>query len=146
MNESEYQGLLLLAAPRHLADMRLFRRNVGVAQMGERMTRFGIKGQADIYAIVRGGRIIELEIKSLVGRLTKEQQAWRDFCSRWQVPWLLLKPMKDESSDATVYRWCAEIAAVNDEIFRVALLRYEDVVGRAQGSGEEPAASGSSGK
>lgn len=113
MNESQYQRLLLLEAPRKLPDVRLFRRNVGQGQyVGDgvhRVVTFGIKGQSDCYAIVRGGKLVELEIKALGGSLTKEQRAWRDFCQSWGVPWLLLKPLKDEAVDATIARWCEEI-------------------------------------
>ena len=117
MNESEYQRLLLLEAPKRLQDVRLFRRNVGAVKVAitedkTRWTRFGIPGQADLYCLVRGGKIIECEVKKLGGRLSKEQEAWRDFCQSWSVPWLLLKPLKDEATDATIARWIGEIAAL----------------------------------
>ena len=115
MIESDYQRLLLLEAPKRLPHVRLFRRNVGAvkaavgADGAARWTRFGIPGQSDLWAVVRGGYIIEIEIKGLAGSLSPVQRAWRDFCLGWGVPWLLLKPLKGEAPEATVARWIGDI-------------------------------------
>ncbi len=61
-----------------MPELRLFRANVGVAvPMGrDAPVRFGVVGQADLNGIVRGGRRIEVEVKSPAGRRTPEQVAW----------------------------------------------------------------------
>ena len=109
MIESEYQRLLLLEAPKRLPHVRLFPRRIAAVQIEERFVSFGIKGQADVQAVLRGGRIIECELKALGGTLTAEQKVWRDFCLGWGVPWLLLKPLKGEAPEATVARWIGDI-------------------------------------
>lgn len=109
MIESDYQRLLLLEAPKRLPNIRLFPRRIAAVQIEERFVSFGIKGQADVQAILKGGQLIECELKALGGSLTPEQKVWRDFCKMWNVPWLLLKPLKGEEPEATVARWCEEI-------------------------------------
>ncbi len=61
-----------------MPELRLFRANVGVAvPMGRDVpVRFGVVGQADVNGIVRGGRRIEIEVKSPTGKRTPEQVAW----------------------------------------------------------------------
>ena len=111
-SEAELQAKLLLEAPKHLSNVRLFRRNIGAVQTGERWTRFGIPGMADVQVVLKGGRIIECEIKALGGSLRPEQKAWQTFCENWEIPWLLLKPLKNEDAETTVTRWIGEIAAL----------------------------------
>jgi hypothetical protein len=107
--ESTLQSILLLAAPRLLPEVRLFRRNVGASKLHGHTVRFGIKGQCDLYALVRGGLHMELEIKTAEGQLSREQRLWRDFCLDMQIPWMLLKANPDEGAPAAAERWCREI-------------------------------------
>ena len=111
MRESAPQAHLLLIAPVRIPSLRLFRRNVGAMKMDTRWIRFGIKGQCDLYGILRGGRTIELECKAPYRELTDEQCAWRDWCVQWGVPWLLLRQGRHEDPRETAERWCDEIAA-----------------------------------
>jgi hypothetical protein len=110
MPELRAQALLLLEAPRLLPNLRLFRRNVGASKAiyngVERFVRFGIKGQCDIWGTFKGGQHIELELKARNGRLSEEQEAWRDFCRSWDVPWLLLQEKRSETPEQCVVRWC----------------------------------------
>jgi len=112
--ESKLQTALLLAAPRELPDLRLFRRNVGSGQFVDyaghgRVVQFGIAGQADLYTIARGGMHTEVELKSATGTLSTEQKKWADFCHAWGVPHIVLKAKKDETVEETVRRWCTEL-------------------------------------
>jgi len=110
--ESSLQTSLLLAAPQRLPELRLFRRNVVVAQHGDRQTRAGLKGQADLYGYVRGGTVIELELKGHRTAVSPEQKAWAAWCAEWGVPFLLLRARGGESAEETVERWLGEIEAV----------------------------------
>jgi hypothetical protein len=114
MSESNAQKLLLLRAPENLPTLRLFRRNVGMGIFDGRKVRFGIKGQCDLYAIVDGGRHIELECKSVDGRIKPEspQAHWRDWCFAHHVPWLCLTEGQCETPEQTVSRWIVEITAI----------------------------------
>jgi hypothetical protein len=111
IHESTLQARLLALVPALLPNVRLFRRNVLKVRIEGRAMRAGIKGQCDLYGYERGGRIIELELKSLTGRQTPEQVRWAEFCRAWVVPHLVLKPVHGEEIDETVTRWCLEIAA-----------------------------------
>ena len=123
MGELTTQDALLLAAPRLCPEIRLFRRNVGAARAlhGGQVVRYGIKGQCDLVGYVRGGRVIEIELKAKGGRLSAEQKVWAEFCHSWGVPHVVLWPLAGESVDQTVARWCAELLAVStkgDEAMR----------------------------
>ncbi len=109
--ESDLQAAFLLAAPFALPELRLFRRNVSVIRVGDRRIKHGIKGQSDLYGYWRGGTVIELELKSLSGSIRKGQKEWAAFCQEWNVTYLVLKPLKDETIKTTVDRWCQEILA-----------------------------------
>lgn len=77
-------------------NMRLWRANVGVARYGDRVVRFGIKGQADLSGIVPVfpkcpscgtvckpvGARLEVEVKDDDGRLSKEQEAFGEIIRR----------------------------------------------------------------
>lgn len=104
---------LLQAAPYALPNMRLFRRVVVnvEAKQGFRV-RAGVKGQCDIYAIARGGRILEVETKARRGVLSPAQLAWQAFCLGWGVPHIVLIEKRGETPDETVNRWLGEIRAV----------------------------------
>jgi len=107
--ESQLQAALLLAAPRLLPDLRLFRRNVGVARFGKRKVTFGVAGQCDLWGICRGGRHIEIELKTATGRLSDEQFAWQAWCIEWSIAHVVLRAGKDESTETTIARWCDEL-------------------------------------
>ena len=47
--------------------MRLWRANVGVARIGNRVVHFGVPGQADLTGILPGGVRLEVEVKSADG-------------------------------------------------------------------------------
>lgn len=108
----ELQPALLLLAPKRIPDLRLFRRNILKVSIGSRKIRAGIKGQADLYGFWRGGRAIELELKSASGRSSEEQLKWAAFCHAWGVQHLVLKAWKSESVVETAERWCREILAL----------------------------------
>jgi hypothetical protein len=112
MIESEYMRKLLVRASSEIPNLRLFRRNVGALKVSERrMFRSGIPGQCDLYGYERGtGRVVEIEIKNVRGRLTQAQERWRDWCREWGIPWVLCDvSLLDPSPDATVTRWIEQI-------------------------------------
>jgi hypothetical protein len=112
MNETDLLHLFIAAAPHTLPDVRVFRRNIiNVETIHGFRARNGIAGQADAYAIFRGGRHVELETKAARGTMRKAQIAWRAWCERWQVPHLVLRAVKGEQPSDTVVRWIAELGA-----------------------------------
>lgn len=110
MSESDLMRAFLAEATERFPKLRLFRRNVVAAQLGDRFVRAGVRGQADIYGFLnrlQGPALpLEIEIKSATGRLTKDQETWRSFCERWGVPYLLLIESPTETASQTVDRWC----------------------------------------
>ena len=109
MREIPLMQLFQFEATRALPHIRLFRREIHKATIEGRQVKAGITGQADLWGVARGGLHVELEIKALDGRLSPEQKTWRDWCVKGEIPWLLLKPEKDESPEATVSRWVGEL-------------------------------------
>lgn len=108
-SEKELQSALLLAAPAAIPNLRLFRRNIGKARFKSAVVSFAIKGQSDLYGIWRGGRVIELELKTSTGALSPEQLSWQAFCRSWGVSHLVLRAREGESTSDTVARWIIEI-------------------------------------
>jgi hypothetical protein len=123
-HEIDLQALLLEIAPQAIPSLRLFRRNIGVARYKQapqapthlpqpsRRVKFGIKGQCDLYGYFKGGRGIEIELKSKNGKLSKEQEAWCSWCQGWGVRWVALWPFKDETPEKTIERWIERIVRV----------------------------------
>lgn len=110
-HESALQTALLLAAPRALPGLRLFRRNVGTARIRGAVVQFAIAGQCDLYGLVRGGRHIEVELKAAGAprALPPDQESWANWCVAWGIPHVVLRAQKDESDEQTVARWCEEL-------------------------------------
>lgn len=111
LSESDLKSQFLLRAPVALPELRLFRRNVGVARAASgNMVRFGIKGLPDLYGLWRGGKYIELELKSKNGRLRPEQAAYAAWCKTWGITHLVLveASLNPESS---IDDWIRQIAA-----------------------------------
>jgi len=83
VTESEIQHGIRIALGR-VPDLRLFRNNVGVADVKGSKVRFGLcKGSSDLIGFLRLevdgkkiARFISLEIKTETGRTTTEQDLW----------------------------------------------------------------------
>ena len=111
MNETDLLHLFIQRAPLSLPDCRVFRRNVlNVETKQGFRARNGIRGQADCYAITRGGRHVEIETKAARGQLAEAQKRWREFCVSFGVPHLVLRAHFKETADETVARWIVELA------------------------------------
>ena len=109
MTEATLLYALLLEAPKQIPHVRLFRRQVMMVTADNRTVRIGLRGQSDLYGVVRGGGHLEIELKALSGRLSDDQANWFAWCRMWDVPCLLLRPLKDEPVPYTIRRWCGEI-------------------------------------
>lgn len=116
MSEHDLLALFIREAPKALPDLRVFRRNIirqTVKRDGREVhLRNGIPGQADAYALLRGGRHVEIETKAATGRMRVAQERWRAFCSAWGVPHLVLKARAGEALADTVTRWIDELRGV----------------------------------
>ena len=116
MSEHDLLALFIREAPKALPTVRVFRRNIirrkVVIEGRPVMLVNGIPGQGDAYALLRGGRHVEIETKDAKGRMGEAQIRWRAFCASWGVPHLVMKARKDEPSDTTVTRWIEELRGV----------------------------------
>jgi len=74
-----------------LPQLRIWRANVGVARIGDRIVRFGVPGQADLTGILRDGRRLEIEVKSPTGRQTPDQQAFGRMIERFNGIYILAR-------------------------------------------------------
>lgn len=116
MIETDLLQLFIDRAPFKLPMVRLFRRNIirhaAVIDGRKVFLANGIVGQADAYALVRGGRHVEIETKSAVGKLRDAQKRWRAYCLRECIPYLMPRALKDELPNDTVNRWIEELRAI----------------------------------
>ena len=76
-------------------ELRLWRQNTGAARVGRRFVRFGVPGQADLTGILRGGRRLEIEIKSPIGRQTPDQRAFQALIERFGGVYALARTVED---------------------------------------------------
>ena len=76
-------------------ELRLWRQNTGAARVGRRFVRFGVPGQADLTGILRGGRRLEIEIKSPIGRQTPDQRAFQAMIERFGGLYVLARSVED---------------------------------------------------
>lgn len=108
------QMKLFLASYRN-PNVRLFRRNVVAKTVQDIHTgrihqiNSGIAGQCDVYGYRRGGQVFEIEFKAQRGKLSDEQERWKDFCEGWGIPWLLLRAEADKSDLTIVRKWTHEL-------------------------------------
>ncbi len=78
-----------------LPGLRLWRANVGVARIDNRVVRFGVPGQADLTGILPDGRRLEIEVKSSDGRQTREQIAYQTMIERYHGVYILARSVAD---------------------------------------------------
>lgn len=73
MTEGEIQREILDALAL-IPGVCAWRNNTGVSRSGGRYVRFGIAGQGDITGLLRGGRRLEMEVKTAKGKVSPEQE------------------------------------------------------------------------
>ena len=112
MRELDLGAILTERLPYALPDVLIFRRSIlNVETKGGWRARAGVPGQADYYAVTRGGRHVELETTAARGRLRPAQEAWRARCEALAIPYRVLRAAPGEAPEATVARWIEEIRA-----------------------------------
>ena len=77
------------------SEMRLWRANVGVARIGNRVIRFGIPGQADLTGILPDGRRLEIEVKSPAGAQSDDQRNFQKMIERFGGVYVLARSVED---------------------------------------------------
>lgn len=96
MSESKLVAEVLIALGAR-ADCRVWRSNSGVAK--NRATgafvRFGVPGQGDVSGILRGGRRLEIELKTPRGRQSEEQLAFQQMIERFGGLYVLARSVDD---------------------------------------------------
>lgn len=108
-NEAQYGHDLQARCTLVFPTVRMFRRNTGLIKLEDRVFRAGIPGQCDFYALGKGGRHYEIELKREHGRLSEAQRAWKEWCLTWGISWILLQVRKGEVPCETVHRWVEEL-------------------------------------
>ena len=117
MLENDLKRLFLLEQPKALPDLRLVNRVVGRFEIRDgatgrhRPVHVGIKGLCDLYGWRKGGRAVEVELKSKSGRLRPEQEKWRTWCLAWGIEHYVLWANDGETPMQTVQRWVEEVRA-----------------------------------
>lgn len=104
--ESQIQDQIRLALGRR-DDVVIWRNNVGVAEHIDRngrptVTRYGLcPGSADLIGLVRGGRLLALEVKDR-GALTPQQRAFGALVNSMGGFWAVVRSVAD--AEAAVAR------------------------------------------
>lgn len=112
-SETDALHAFIEQVPFALPDVRVFRRTiVNVETKDGWRARSGIPGQADAYALVRGGRHVEIETKSATHKLEPAQIAWRAYCASFAIPYMQPRVAKGETMEETVQRWIDELRSV----------------------------------
>ena len=109
IHEKVLQRSLLKKAPSAVPDLLLFPRMTAPVQLGTTKTVVGRTGQADVWGVWKGGIHIEIELKSIDGKLSKEQKDWKEFCLKNGIPHLVLQAWTGESIEDTIQRWLLKI-------------------------------------
>lgn len=96
MSEQELTGQILDAI-NGIKGVHAWRNNTGVARTGGRFIRYGIKGQADISGILRGGRRLEIEVKLPDGKhpVTEEQKSFGSMVNGLGGVWFVARSVEE---------------------------------------------------
>jgi hypothetical protein len=112
-SEGDLLAMLMQAVPYAIPDALIFRRPIiSVKAEGGWWAKAGVRGQADAYIVMAGGRHIEIETKAAVHKWYPQQRAWRARCEELRIPYLVLRAGPGEVPGDTVERWIAEIKAI----------------------------------
>ena len=84
-----------------------FRNNSGALKVADRLVRFGQAGSPDVLALLPGGRLLAIEVKSASGRLRPAQEAW-------------LAEARRHGAATLVVRSASELQAGLDELLKEA--------------------------
>ena len=74
---------------------RIWRQNCGAARIDGRVVRFGIPGQADLTGILPDGRRLEVEVKSPIGRQSRQQRAFQNMIGKFNGVYVLARSIED---------------------------------------------------
>jgi len=90
----------ILAALGRDPRIRIWRNNTGAFRDATgRLVRFGLPGSADITGIMRrGGRRLEIEVKTATGRQTEQQAAFQNMITLYGGVYILARSV-DEAMD-----------------------------------------------
>jgi hypothetical protein len=97
MSEKELQGQILNA----LATLRgvdVWRQNTGMAKANGFRIRYGHVGSGDISGLIRGGRRLEIEVKTAKGIVSPEQEAFGARINGLGGLWFVARSVEDAVS------------------------------------------------
>ena len=109
-SENDLRNAFVARVPFVFPHVRPFIRTIlNVDAVGGWRARAGIPGQADVYAVTKGGGHIEIEMKAAKSKWYAAQLAWRRFCAEWSIPYLVLRVLPNELPAVTLERWLEEL-------------------------------------
>ena len=91
--ESDIQAAILIYVT-SLPGSYGFRMNTGAVKDGDRFIRYGVKGQPDIFLILKG-RFVGIEVKTKTGRQSNDQKNWQRNCERAGGIYILARSVDD---------------------------------------------------
>lgn len=92
-SEHDVQSLILIYVT-SLPNSFGFRMNTGTSTHDGRFTRYGVKGQPDIFLIYRG-LFVGIECKSKTGTQTRDQKQWQKNCERGGGIYVIARSVDD---------------------------------------------------
>jgi hypothetical protein len=95
-------------------DIFWWRANTGAAQLKGRHVRFGILGCADIIGCYRG-RFVAIECKSTTGRISREQESFRDEVLKHHGQWILARSVEDVVNGVKEIEWWSTLFKPRDD-------------------------------
>lgn len=94
-SEAEILSEILIAHGAR-SDLRIWRNNTGAAKAGNRLIRFGVPGAADISGLrLPAGQRVEIEVKTLTGRIRPEQRIYQAMIERFGGLYILARSVED---------------------------------------------------
>jgi hypothetical protein len=95
-------------------DAVVFRNNVGTWNDGTSFVRYGLAvGSPDLVCILRGSIFVGIECKTLNGRITKDQENWKNcLCPRLGIHHIIAKGTQTESAADVAKREISDILKI----------------------------------
>lgn len=95
-SEHEIQNAIVRWVALNPDHLRVWRQNAGVADFGRHRVRFGVKGWADLGAIIAPyGRVLQIEVKADKGRQSQEQKFWQEMIENHGGVYILARCVED---------------------------------------------------
>lgn len=109
--ETELRPYFVAWCTETITDARFLIRNVGNVETEGRHFKAGVRGQSDVYGWLFRDPYpmeFEIELKNVKTKQSDEQKAWAAFCTKFKIPYILLRANEGETPYRIVEQWARE--------------------------------------